>query len=61
MMGPHERAALQSERQDLLLRPNRTQMEGRRLDEIEKLLRRERPYPDNLTPLDPGYIPSIDG
>lgn len=37
-MGPHERAAAERERLELLRRVNKTQMEGRRLDELEELL-----------------------
>ncbi len=37
-MGPHEREALERERRELLRTYFKTQLEGRRLDEIEKLL-----------------------
>lgn len=38
-MGPHELAALKREWRDLMLKINKSQAEGRRLDELEKQLK----------------------
>lgn len=54
-MGPHEKAALERERRDLQLKVNKSQMEGRRLDEIEKLLGHSNPAPDPF-----GGSPTLD-
>lgn len=44
-MGPHEKSALQGEYVRLRGQAFKTQGDGRRLDEIEKLLQGDLPYP----------------
>lgn len=51
LIGNHERRALERERDELLQKDNKSQMEARRLDDIESLLR-----PASLKPESPSGV-----
>ena len=62
-MGPHEREALTREYHDLMRAVNKTQAQGRRLDELVELLGfnrgRQIPDPPNMNQPHPPWSPPV--